>query len=463
MNALNELPVQAGRGSGVAKMSAGCEPAPAKKWLARRLSSLRERFAENGETGPHPDYATAILEDAIEARASDIHVEPTGQTMRVRARIDGTLSIVAELPLEAGKGLSNQIKALAGLDPVVRFTPKDSHYHFTGSGEPVDLRIAVAPGQLGEALSIRFLDPRRLERSVDNLGLSDDNLAQIELWLENLNGMFLAAGPTGSGKTTTLYALLQRLNSTDKRIVTIEDPVEYAVPGLTQIQLDERHHLSFAEGVKAVLRLDPDLMMLGEIRDGPSAHAAVDAAITGRVLLSTIHSHDAIGAITALRNWGLPDHEIAESLTVIVAQRLVRRLCEHCKTSARPTQPEIDWLRTLELEAPKELWLPKGCDRCGGIGYFGRTGIFELWHLSEADYEMILAGAHEHALRKHLQRFGHVSLLQDAMLKLRAGITTLAEVKRASSGAFQQASASFQSVQCALNNQPERKSYENKC
>lgn len=448
--------------SGATKVPAGfLGTRPIRTQLAKRLSTVANASLQNPDSGVHGEYAVALLLDAIQARASDIHVEPLGNTARVRIRIDGSLSDVAELSAETGKILSNQIKSLAGLDPIVRFTPKDSHYHFHGYGEDVDLRIAVAPGQIGEALSIRLLDPRRLERSVDNLGLSDQNLTQIESWLENVSGMFLAAGPTGSGKTTTLYGLLHRLNSTDKRIVTIEDPVEYAVPGLTQIQLDEKHHLSFAEGVKAVLRLDPDLVMLGEVRDGASAHAAVDAAITGRVLLSTIHSHDAVGAITALRNWGLPDHEIAESLSVVVAQRLVRRLCEHCKTSTRPTQPEIDWLRALELDVPKELWVPKGCDRCSGIGYFGRTGIFELWHLSEGDYEMIMAGAHEHALRKHLQRCGHTTLLQDAMLKLRAGITTLAEVKRASPGMFQQVSPAIQSAQCTANNQSERKLYEN--
>jgi type II secretory ATPase GspE/PulE/Tfp pilus assembly ATPase PilB-like protein len=249
--------------------------------------------------------------------------------------------------------------------------------------------------------------------------------------------MFLAAGPTGSGKTTTLYALLHRMNLAEKRVITIEDQVEYAVPGITQIQLDEKHHLSFAEGVKAVLRLDPDLVMLGEIRDGASAHAAVDAAITGRVLLSTVHSDDAVAAITALRNWGLPDHEIAESLSVVVAQRLVRRLCEHCKLSARPTSSDAAWLGALNLEVPRELWISKGCDRCSGIGYLGRTGIFELWRLSEADYEMILAGAHEHALRKHMHQFSQASLLQDAMIKVRSGITSLAEVRRASYRAFQ--------------------------
>ena len=416
---------------------------PLRAQLAMRLASLKDASQENALSGFHPDFAVAVVLDAIQARASDIHIEPLGNTVRVRFRIDGSLSNVAELSVETGKILSNQVKALAGLDPVVRFTPREGHHHSSAGGQIIDLRIAVAPGKMGEALSIRLLDPGRLERSIDDLGLSEQNQAQLEDWLENSNGMFLAAGPTGSGKTTTLYALLRRLNFADKRIVTIEDPVEYLLAGITQIQLDEKHHLSFGEGVKTVLRLDPDLVMLGEIREGDSAHAAVDAAITGRVLLSTVHSHDAVGAITALRNWGLPDHEIAESLSVIVAQRLVRRLCEHCRVSARPTAPEISWLRAFNLDVPKELWLAKGCDRCSAIGYRGRTGIFELWRLSEADYEMILAGTHEHALRKHFHRSVGTSLLADAMAKVRAGVTTLAEVKRATSGAFQQGPTSL--------------------
>jgi general secretion pathway protein E len=438
MNAPTKPVVTGARGVRVVQSSNVPGVRPLRTQIAKRLASLKAATEENVRSGFHPDYAVAALLDATQARASDVHLEPVGDAVRVRFRIDGSLSDVAELSVETGKCLANQIKALAGLDPVVRFTPRDSHYHFSAGGEAVDLRIAVAPGQFGETLSVRLLDPRRLERSIDNLGLIDTNLAQLENWLENTNGMFLAAGPTGSGKTTTLYALLHRLNVADKRIITIEDPVEYAVPGITQIQLDEKHHLSFGEGVKAVLRLDPDLVMLGEIRDGASARAAVDAAISGRVLLSTIHSHDAVGAITALRNWGLPDHEIAESISVILTQRLVRRLCEHCKVSARPTSPEMTWLGALNLEVPREVWTATGCDRCSGTGYFGRTGIFEVWRLSETDYEMILAGAHERALRKHFHQFVGASLLQDAMSKVRAGVTSLSEVKRASAGAFQQ-------------------------
>ena len=422
--------------------SASDRPRKVHPTLARRLVGLVGAVNSGHESNAanRHDFATALLLDAIEARASDIHLEPVENAFRVRFRVDGALSDVVEMSTETGKHLTNQVKALASLDPIVRFTPKDSHFRFSENGRVIDLRIAVAPSQQGETLSIRLLDPRRLERSIDDLGLTESKLQQLESWLDAVNGMFLAAGPTGSGKTTTVYALLHELKFADRRIVSIEDPVEYAIPGITQVQLDEKHHLSFAEGVKAVLRLDPDLVMMGEIRDAASAHAAVDAAITGRVLLSTVHSRDAVGAITALRNWGLPDHEIAESVAVIVAQRLVRRLCEHCRTPVHPGLSEIAWLRAVGLSTPKQIWAGKGCERCGGLGFQGRTGIFELWHLSEADYRLILAHADEHTLRRQFHTAQRETLLQDGIAKVACGVTSLAEIKRAGSGAFPSAS-----------------------
>jgi general secretion pathway protein E len=351
-------------------------------------------------------------------------------------RIDGTLSDVADLPLQVGHCLTNQFKALASLDPVTRFTPKDSHFRFSADGHAVDLRLALVPCQNGETISIRLLDPLRLERTIDNLGLASSKLQLLEDWLDNVNGMFLAAGPTGSGKTTTIYALLHELKFKDRRIVSIEDPIEYAIPGITQVQLDEKHGLSFDEAVKAVLRLDPDLLMMGEIRDARSAHAAVDAAITGRVLLSTVHSRDAVGAITALRNWGLPDHEIAESLAVVIAQRLVRQLCPQCRKPADLSPKEKAWLEAASLPPPKTLWAPAGCARCGGLGYSGRTGLFEFWRLNEADYHLLLHHADEHSLRTHFHTSQPDTLLIDGITKVEQGITSLHELRKASTGAF---------------------------
>ncbi len=380
--------------------------------------------------------ARALVEDAIAARASDIHLEPRENELRVRLRIDGAVSDVASLELEQGKWLTNQFKALAGLDPIVPFTPKDSRARVATDNFTVDLRLALAPCQRGEALSLRLLDSRRLERCIQDLGLTGPHLQQLEDWLENVNGMFIAAGPTGSGKTTTVYALLHELKFADRTVVSIEDPVEYELAGITQVQLDERHHLSFAEGVKSMLRLDPDFLMIGEIRDGASAHAAVDAAITGRVLLSTVHARDAVGTVTALRNWGLPDHEIAESLAVVVAQRLMRRLCLDCRKSGPPTEADLRWFRAMEIPAPAVVWSSTGCDKCHGLGHVGRVGIFELWRLREADYELILAHADEHRLRRHFYQGHESGLLADGMEKVVAGITSVAELRRAASGAL---------------------------
>lgn len=427
------------------------------KHLLDAFSNYDRALKSDGDVPGRPEFPRAILQDALIARASDIHIEPGLDDIRVRFRIDGAISDVAALTAEQGKWLTNQFKALANLDPVARFTPKDSHAHFLLNGSAIDLRLALAPCQRGEALAIRLLDPRRLERSIDDLGLTEANLKQLEDWLENVNGMFLAVGPTGCGKTTTVYALLHELKFADRAIVSIEDPVEYEIPGINQVQLDEKHHLSFAEGVKAMLRLDPDFLMLGEVRDSASAHAAVDAAITGRVLLSTVHARDAVGVVTALRNWGLIDHEIAESLEVVVAQRLVRRLCEACRTVTPPSDSEMRWLRSVDLPAPQQSWFASGCSKCNGLGYLGRTGIFELWRLREDDYRLILAHADEHTLRAHCHESQRENLLQDGLRKVAGGITSLAELRRASSGAFPYDSPAIANAKNAKRNGSSRR------
>jgi general secretion pathway protein E len=412
---------------------------PIRKQFATALFEALNGFGSDGANERAPrraDLTQALVCDAIKARASDIHIDPAIEGARVRFRIDGILTDVAALSAEQGKYLSNQFKALANLDPIVRFTPKDSHAHMSLADGGIDIRLALAPCHRGETLCIRLLDPRRLERSLCDLGLTGMNLEQLESWLENVSGMFLCVGPTGSGKTTTIYALLHELKFADRAIVSIEDPVEYEIGGINQVQLDERHHLSFAEGVKSMLRLDPDFLMIGEIRDSASARAAVDAAITGRVLLSTVHARDAVAAVSALRNWGLADHEIAESLAVVVAQRLVRCLCPACKKPATPTDAEKRWLEAFCLEIPKKVSVPQGCPKCNGLGYFGRTGIFELWRLGEKEYDLILNHADEHRLRRHLQNKGNRGLLGDGLSKVVEGATSVAELRRASGGAF---------------------------
>ena len=404
-----------------------------RDFVPRLLSELR-RMEEECGTLDTPDLAYALLLDAQHQRASDLHIEPRSDGYRVRLRVDGTLHDATTLPVSDAKILLNQFKAISDLDPITRFTPRDTRATVILPQGKLDLRLALAPCQHGETLAIRLLDPQRLERSIRELGLAPAMLAQLEHWLENVSGMFLAAGPTGSGKTTTIYALLHELKFRNKSIVSLEDPVEYQVDGITQIKVDELHHVDFAEGVKAILRLDPDFLMLGEMRDEASARSAINAALSGRALLSTIHCRDAVGAVTTLRNWDILDQEIAESLVVVVAQRLVRRLCEKCRRETKVSDADAKWFDSLKIPPPPTLWVPGGCRHCNQIGYFGRVGVFELWRLDEADYRAILAHKDEHGLRAALARRREQSILGDAAQKAACGTTSLNEVRSIAGG-----------------------------
>ena len=403
-------------------------PEPREDLVRDLLSELR-RLAEETGTLDTPYLAYALILDAQRERASDVHIEPRSDNYRLRMRIDGYLHDAAILNVPHARILLNQFKAISDLDPIVRFTPKDTRATVVLPKGKIDLRLALAPCQHGEKLAIRLLDPQRLERSIRELGMEPAMLAQLEQWLENVSGMFLAAGPTGSGKTTTIYALMHELKFRNKSIVSLEDPVEYQIDGITQIKIDELHRVDFAEGVKAILRLDPDFLVLGEMRDKASARSAINAALSGRALLSTIHCRDAVGAVTTLRNWDLLDQEIAESLVVVVAQRLVRRLCEKCKREVKPSDKELRWFVANGFTPPPTLWAPAGCKYCNQIGYFGRIGVFELWRLTDDDYQAILRHRDEHSLRQALAIRRGQNIVNDAVQKVRSGLTSLQEVK----------------------------------
>jgi general secretion pathway protein E len=383
-----------------------------------------------------PTLIHSLIEDAFTARASDIHIEPAASGAAVRFRIDGVISDVARIRRTEATVAINQLKAIANLDPVASFLPRNAHATCALPSGQLDLRVALTPSQAGEAAAIRLLDSRRLQRAIDDLGLAGTEVQLLQSWIEASVGMFLSAGPTGCGKTTTVYSLLHEIKRGDRVVVSLEDPVEYQVDGIVQVQLDERHHLNFGEGVKQMLRLDPDYLMLGEIRDPLSARAAVDAAISGRVLLSTVHSRDAVGAVTALRNWGLHDHEIAEALAIVIGQRLVRRVCPACCRTREPSAKESRWIETVGLAVPRRVPEAVGCAKCGQLGYSGRTGIFEMWRLDEADYEAILQHADEHALRRMLAEREHRPIIVDGMAKVVAGITTVSELRRAAMAVF---------------------------
>lgn len=399
-----------------------------------------ESLPENAEAQARrnfPDLVTPLLEDCTSLQASDIHIEPHHNGARLRVRLDGVVCDVAHLSIATGKTLVNQLKAMAGLDPIARFTPQESHATVPlGGNKRIDLRIALAPSMDRETVAIRLLDPRRLDRSISALGLGSRNHRILSEWIEDVSGMFLGTGPTGSGKTTTLYSLLRRLKDANRVVLSLEDPVEYQIDGISQIEVDELHGLNFAEGIKSLLRHDPDYMMLGEIRDSISAHTAVNAAISGRVLLSTMHSRDCVGAITALRNWELTDHEIAESVSVVMAQRLVRKVCTECGERRKASESETRWLQQYGFEPPAHLWEGRGCNACRNLGYRGRTGVFELWRLHESDYQMVLRHTDEHRLRMHLLDRGHSTLVNEAYAKMEEGITSFAELRQVAAGSF---------------------------
>ncbi len=378
---------------------------------------------------PTTRLAEDLIRDAVRERATDIHVEPQSEGARLRLRVDGQLIDTAQITDLQCHRLVNQVKTLADLDPVRSFAPQDARFTYDLDGRLLDIRVTVVPSVTGEKIAIRLLDPIRVRQSIGDLGLDSLSEQSLKAYLRSVNGLFLVTGPTGSGKTTLLYALLHELRASTRSIVTIEDPVEYQIDGITQIQVNERHGLTFAEGIKTMLRLDPDYLMLGEVRDALSARSAVDASISGRAMMTTLHSRDAVSAISALRNWGVTNLEIAVAVSVVVAQRLVRTLCPRCREQRDTSNADALWLKSLGYEVPRQAWYPKGCDQCRNLGFVGRVGVFETWRLDAADYDLILAGADERSLRRHLTQKKHRFLMADGLDKAAAGLTALAELQ----------------------------------
>jgi general secretion pathway protein E len=405
--------------------------------LTKPLSELLERWSEpstnsRGSDRSDPsELARLVLLDASRENATDLHIEPNSRGWRLRLRIDGVLHDSAELPVDLGQRLLQHLKSLAGLDPVTTFQPNDARLSYDLGDRRLDIRLACVPCQFGEKAALRILDPQRVRHRIEQLGLGSDALDGIRGWLGNMSGLCLVAGPTSSGKTTTLYALLHELQLVSRSIVTIEDPVEYQIDGITQIQVEEKQGLTFPEGLKSMLRLDPDYLLLGETRDPLSARIAVDASTTGRVLMSTLHSRDAVGVITTLRNWNITDAEIATCLELVIAQRLVRRLCEKCRRQETPSSSVKIWLDSIGGAVPSRTWRPVGCRACNKTGYAGRIGIFELWRKTEDDYDAILRHADEKALRQQLARRHVHSLLDAGLAAVTEGITSFDEIKAA--------------------------------
>jgi general secretion pathway protein E len=423
--------ISASEDSGGAGAGDGGSGRPLRGYLVSELL----RAVEERETRPEeelagePLEADALLRDAVRERATDIHLDGKVGGLVIRMRVDGLVYDGAQLPGAQGARLMNQLKTMANVTVGASFFPEEGRFTRESDGRMLDLRVAHAPCLSGDTLSIRVFSTPGPAQEIHQLGLEEPFLENIQDWIDGLNGLLLVVGPTGSGKTTTLYALLHRLRLHERNVVTIEDPVEYQVDGINHIRVDLKHGLDYAEGVKAILRMDPDYVMVGEIRDATSARAAVSAATSGRAVMSTVHCRDAVGAVNALRNYGLNGSEISANVMLVVAQRLVRTLCPHCRVMARPDAGTARWLSSLERTAPELLGAAVGCEQCHGLGYLGRTGIFEVWRIDAEEYQLILEEADRRTLYRHLRQRGHRFLLDNGLKKAQEGVTSSDELR----------------------------------
>jgi len=371
-----------------------------------------------------------LINEAVRQRASDIHIEPGERELRVRVRVDGVLREVAAPPLGLHKAIVSRIKVISRLDISQTRAPQDGAYHHRSGPTEVILRVSVLPSVFGEAVVLRILRNESESISLQDLGMGPAMLERFRAVICNAYGMILVSGPTGSGKSTSLYAAMRCIASPQKNIIAIEDPVEYRTSLIRQVQVNPEANLTFAGGLRSVLRQDPDVIMVGEIRDHETAQISVQAALTGHLLLSTVHTNDSVGAIARLRDLGIPEYLISSSLLAVLAQRLCRRICPDCE---EPDAPPAYLLRTLGLDPAQLDFQPmrgKGCRRCIGTGYIGRVGLFELFELNEQTSEMIVRNEPTEAIRTKARELGMKSLVEDGVEKIRLGLTTVEEVTR---------------------------------
>ncbi len=387
-----------------------------------------EEIARNPEKVPIIEIVNLMLINALDKRASDIHIEPSEGTLRVRYRIDGILIDAINLPKESQQAVVSRLKIMCGLDITESRLPQDGRFQIRFKGREIDFRVSVLPIMFGGKMVLRILDRAALKYGLERLGFSPGPLSKFREAVRKPFGMILLTGPTGCGKSTTLYSLLQTLNVPEKNLMTIEDPVEYQIEGITQIQVRSEIGLTFAGGLRAVLRQTPDVIMVGEIRDFETADIAVKSSLTGHLLLSTLHTNDAPSAVTRLMDMGVEPYLIASSIIVVGAQRLCRVICSNCKE-------KVTVLKTL-LESighkadKKEFFQGKGCRKCARTGYFGRMGLLEVLEMDDAVREMILNRASTADIQAYARKKGMKTIHEDALDKFEAGLTTVEEVMR---------------------------------
>jgi len=396
--------------------------------LADRPAAARDLLEEPADA-PVIQVVNQLLRRAVRAGASDIHIEPHEGGLRARFRVDGTLQIAFDRRDVPARRVASRLKVMAGLDIAETRLPQDGRIALRIAGKAVDVRMSTLPGNYGERVVLRLLDRSGGLVPLDRLGLEAGQVATLERLAALPNGIILATGPTGSGKTTTLYSLLKLADRTERNIVTVEDPIEYDLPGISQVQINGEIGMTFAKGLRAVLRQDPDVLLVGEIRDGETAKVAAEAALTGHLVFSSLHTNSALGAMVRLRELGVEGYLISATVRGVIAQRLLRRLCRSCRAEVAPTLADARAFAAAGLPLPLSLRAARGCPDCEGTGYAGRIGVFEIVEVGDALRQAIEAGWSEQRMREAGLAPAQ-GLMRAGLARVAAGESAMDELRR---------------------------------
>lgn len=405
----------------------------------KNLKELGKRIMEL----PTTEVLNTIVAGAVKTKSSDIHIEPKEGYARLRYRIDGVLQDITNFSLEGYKKILSRVKVLAGLKLNIHDVPQDGSFVVQSSGMVIDVRVSILPGGYGENVVTRLLDRNMSVVNIDELGMKKRDIELMETVLKKPDGMILNTGPTGSGKTTTLAAFIQHVNSPDLKIITLEDPIEYRIPGVEQTQVNAEEGYTFAAGLRSILRQDPDVILVGEIRDTDTAETAMHAALTGHLVFSTLHTNDAPGAIPRLIDMGVRPFILAPAINAVIAQRLVRRLCPKCAVEYVPEQNERESIKKLMMGVRPDIFDPKvldnpelklkkpvGCEACNNSGFHGRVAVFEIYSMEGEVEQLTIDGADTNQIREAALRQGMTTITQDAVLKMMDQITSFSELSR---------------------------------
>ena len=389
-----------------------------------------EDLLDTSDEAPIIRFVNSLITQGYRERASDIHIEPFENELMIRYRVDGILYNVLNPPLKAHAGIVSRIKIMSQLDIAEKRLPQDGRLRVRIAGQDIDVRVSTLPTAFGERVVLRLLDKASSILTLEEIGLKETLLHQVVNMINKTHGVFLVTGPTGSGKTTTLYSALTRLDRLEKNIITVEDPIEYQLSGVGQLQVNSKINLTFANGLRSILRQDPDIIMVGEIRDRETAEIVIQSALTGHMVFSTLHTNDAAGALTRLVEMGVEPFLAASSIVGILAQRLVRKICPFCREEYLPPAELLEELTDEGLPDNPVFFIGRGCERCMNIGYWGRTGIYELLEMDDAVRDLLLKNKDAASIRKISRQKGMQPLRSAGIVKALQGETTLEEVLR---------------------------------